>query len=86
MGGLAARWAGLDSVQRLEGAHHHAQAIDVVSMALPGFWERPQPLPVQLMEVSPGPNTRAGTVKACRRSHLSFNRGGQVSELLIKEG
>jgi HlyD family secretion protein len=58
----------------------------VASMAFPGFWERPQPLPVQLMEVSPGPNTRAGTVKACRRSHLSFNRGGQVSELLIKEG
>ncbi|AYC34906.1 efflux RND transporter periplasmic adaptor subunit [Pseudomonas cavernae] len=63
-----------------------------VLMALLGFWKRPQPLPVQLVEVAPGPvetlvaNTRAGTVKACRRSHLSFNRGGQVSELLIQEG
>jgi HlyD family secretion protein len=47
---------------------------------------------VQLVEVSPRPletlvaNTRAGTVKAYRRSHLSFDQDGQVSELLIQEG
>ncbi|CAI8771251.1 hypothetical protein EMIT0194MI4_10003 [Pseudomonas sp. IT-194MI4] len=53
---------------------------------LPGFWERPQSLPVQRVEVSPRVNTRAGTVKACRRSYLSVNREGQVNELLIQEG
>ncbi|MCY1407855.1 Macrolide export protein MacA [compost metagenome] len=57
-----------------------------------GFWNRPDPVPVRLAEVSSGPvetlvaNTRAGTVKACRRSHLSFKIGGQVSELLIQAG
>ena len=60
--------------------------------ALGWWWKRPQALPVTLVEVSSGPvenliaNSRAGTLKACRRSHLSFEGGGQVSELLIKEG
>ncbi|MDT4852637.1 hypothetical protein FQZ97_868770 [compost metagenome] len=31
-------------------------------------------------------NTRAGTANACRRSHLSFNRAGQMSELPTLEG
>lgn len=31
-------------------------------------------------------NTRAGTVKACRRSKLSMPMGGRVSELLVTEG
>ncbi|WP_028626937.1 efflux RND transporter periplasmic adaptor subunit [Metapseudomonas resinovorans] len=57
-----------------------------------GFWARPEPVPVQLVEVAKGEveslvaNTRAGTVKACRRAHLSFKTGGQVSELLIHAG
>ncbi|MDH4584036.1 efflux RND transporter periplasmic adaptor subunit [Pseudomonas sp. BN415] len=57
-----------------------------------GFWARPDPVPVQLVEVAKGEvetlvaNTRAGTVKACRRAHLSFKTGGQVSELLIHAG
>jgi HlyD family secretion protein len=61
-------------------------------VALGWWWKRPQPLPVTLVEVGSGPvesliaNSRAGTLKACRRSHLSFKGGGQVSELLIKEG
>ncbi|MCY1283055.1 p-hydroxybenzoic acid efflux pump subunit AaeA [compost metagenome] len=56
------------------------------------WWNRPQPVPVQLVEVQRGPvetlvaNTRAGTLKSCRRSRLSFNLGGQVSELLVDEG
>ncbi|MFC5694457.1 efflux RND transporter periplasmic adaptor subunit [Pseudomonas sp. GCM10022186] len=60
--------------------------------ALAGFWARPEPVPVQLVEVAKGEvetlvaNTRAGTVKACRRAHLSFKTGGQVSELLIHAG
>ncbi|MNQ42264.1 Macrolide export protein MacA [compost metagenome] len=62
-----------------------------VAMLL-GFWVRPDPIPVQLVEVANGAvetlvaNTRAGTVKACRRAHLSFKTGGQVSELLIHAG
>ena len=61
-------------------------------VALGWWWKRPQPLPVTLVEISSGPveslvaNSRAGTLKACRRSHLSFKLGGQVSELLIDEG
>jgi len=65
----------------------------LVGIAAAGWWwKRPQPLPVTLVEVGSGPvesliaNSRAGTLKACRRSHLSFKGGGQVSELLIKEG
>ncbi|WP_137817453.1 efflux RND transporter periplasmic adaptor subunit [Pseudomonas sp. 2FG] len=61
-------------------------------VVLGGWLTRPQPLPVRLLEVERGPvetlvaNTRAGTLKSCRRSHLSFNVGGQVAELLIGEG
>lgn len=56
------------------------------------WWNLPQPMPVQLYAVERGPvetlvaNTRAGTLKSCRRSRLSFNLGGQVSELLVDEG
>ncbi|WP_375739281.1 efflux RND transporter periplasmic adaptor subunit [Pseudomonas boanensis] len=56
------------------------------------WWSRPQPLPVRLVTVEKGTvetlvaNTRAGTLKSCRRSRLSFNLGGQVTELLIDEG
>jgi len=31
-------------------------------------------------------NTRAGTIKACRRSKLSMSTGGAVDQLLVKEG
>ncbi|MDP3979052.1 MAG: efflux RND transporter periplasmic adaptor subunit [Pseudomonas sp.] len=56
------------------------------------WWSRPQPLPVRLVTVQRGPvetlvaNTRAGTLKACRRTQLSFNLGAQVSERLVEEG
>src|SRR3990167_9220988 len=56
------------------------------------WWNLPQPTPVQLYAVERGPvetlvaNTRAGTLKSCLRSRLSFNLGGQVSELLVDEG
>ncbi|WP_085591962.1 efflux RND transporter periplasmic adaptor subunit [Pseudomonas sp. B14(2017)] len=61
-------------------------------VVLGGWLSRPQPVPVRLLEVERGPvetvvaNTRAGTLKSCRRSHLSFNVGGQVDELLVSEG
>jgi HlyD family secretion protein len=56
------------------------------------WWRQPQPLPVPLLTVERGPvetlvaNTRAGTLKACRRTLLSFNQGAQVSERLVEEG
>lgn len=56
------------------------------------WWKQPQPLPVALMSVQRGAveslvaNTRAGTLKACRRSHLSFNQGGRVEQRLVNEG
>lgn len=56
------------------------------------WWSRPQPVAVRLITVERGSvealvaNTRAGTLKACRRSRLSFNLGGQVTDLLVDEG
>ena len=53
---------------------------------------RPEPILVVLAEVQRGrveatvSNTRAGTVKACRRSKLAPATGGQVSALPVKEG
>ena len=60
--------------------------------ALIWWWQRPQPLTVRLAEVERGAvetlfaNTRAGTLKPCRRTHLSFNLGGQVTERRVDEG
>ena len=56
------------------------------------WWNRPQPLEVALLAVERGAveslvaNTRAGTLKACRRTHLSFNQGGRVEQRLVEEG
>jgi HlyD family secretion protein len=56
------------------------------------WWRQPQPLAVPLLTVERGPvetlvaNTRAGTLKACRRTLLSFNQGAQVSQRLVEEG
>lgn len=67
-------------------------AVFACFLAFVWWWNRPQPMPVQLYAVERGPvetlvaNTRAGTLKSCRRSRLSFNIGGQVSELLVDEG
>jgi HlyD family secretion protein len=59
-----------------------------------GIWwsTRPDPIEVRLATVDAGPveatvaNTRAGTVKACRRSRLSLHSGGRVAELRVTEG
>lgn len=61
-----------------------------------GIWvwqkTRPQPVPVTVAKVEKGPvektvaNTRAGTVKACRRARLSPSMGGQIARLPIREG
>jgi HlyD family secretion protein len=56
------------------------------------FSSRPQPIEVTVEEVERGKveqtvaNTRAGTVKACRRAKLSPGIGGQISLLDIQEG
>ncbi|HEY0665982.1 MAG TPA: efflux RND transporter periplasmic adaptor subunit [Gallionella sp.] len=53
---------------------------------------RPEPVLVQLFTVERGTveatvsNTRAGTVKACRRAKLSAPAGGQIAHLRVKKG
>jgi len=56
------------------------------------FFNRPAPVPVRLLSIETGPveqiaaNSRAGTVRACRRSRLSMPQGGRVEQLLVDEG
>ncbi len=56
------------------------------------YFTRPAPPHVQLITVGRGQveatvsNTRAGTVKACRRAKLSSPSGGQIAHLLVKKG
>ena len=56
------------------------------------YFMRPQPLLVVLSKVEQGiveaaiSNTRAGTVKACRRAKLAAPSGGQISHLRVKKG
>lgn len=56
------------------------------------FAFRAKPLKVELVTVARGTveatvsNTRAGTVKACRRSQMSPAAGGQIAQLLVKKG
>jgi HlyD family secretion protein len=55
-------------------------------------WSRPQPVAVRVADVALGQveeivaNTRAGTVKACRRARLAPAMGGQIAELPAHEG
>jgi HlyD family secretion protein len=59
-----------------------------------GWWLliRPQPVVVRVAEVERGwveeivANTRAGTVKACRRARLAPGIGGQMAQLEVHEG
>src|SRR5665647_1988449 len=56
------------------------------------YFTRSKPIEVELVKVERGTveatvsNTRAGTVKACRRAKLSAPSGGQISHLLVKKG
>lgn len=56
------------------------------------YFTRPAAPVVQLFKVERGlveatvSNTRAGTVKACRRAKLSAPSGGQIAHLLVKKG
>jgi HlyD family secretion protein len=67
----------------------------VVLAALAGliyYVLQPKPVTVSVRQVERGTvertvtNTRAGTVKACRRAKLSPSLGGQIAHLPIKEG
>lgn len=65
----------------------------VALLAILIWWKsRPEPLAVWVVPVDTGPveqtvaNTRAGTIKACRRSKLSMPVGGVVDRLLVKKG
>ncbi|WP_428625342.1 efflux RND transporter periplasmic adaptor subunit [Sedimenticola sp.] len=65
-----------------------------VSIAAMAIWyvSRPKPLSVTTAQADIGlvektvANTRAGTVKACRRAKLSPGTGGQIAQLDIHEG
>lgn len=56
------------------------------------FFSREKPVSVVVQKVERGPvestvaNTRAGTVKACRRAGLAPTTGGQIAKLLVHEG
>jgi HlyD family secretion protein len=67
--------------------------IVAAAVALGIWWAtRPKPLEVAVKAVTRGvvartvANTRAGTVKACRRAKLSPSIGGQIAKLPIREG
>jgi HlyD family secretion protein len=67
-------------------------ALIVIAIGLLWWRARPAPLAVWIAPVGYGPvqqtvsNTRAGTIKACRRSKLSMPSGGVVDKLLVKKG
>ena len=70
-------------------------ALCVLILAAAGGWwwlSRPQPVSVRVEAVQRGPveevvaNTRAGTVKACRRARLAPGTGGQIATLGVHEG
>ena len=66
--------------------------IIVAAGALTWHYTRSDPIEVVVKPVARGmvestvANTRAGTVKACRRAKLSPSIGGQIARLPIREG
>ncbi|MEJ2399610.1 MAG: biotin/lipoyl-binding protein, partial [Gammaproteobacteria bacterium] len=64
----------------------------VLVVALVSWLKRPKPIPVLLGQVEKGTvqrtvtNTRAGTLKACRRAKLSPSIGGQIASLPVHKG
>jgi HlyD family secretion protein len=64
----------------------------VVVIAVGSWLKRPKPIPVLIDKVELGEvqrtvtNTRAGTLKACRRAKLSPSIGGQISNLPVHKG
>jgi HlyD family secretion protein len=66
--------------------------IILIVVALIWLLSRPKPIAVTVQTVDRGDvessvaNTRAGTVKACRRAGLSPSVGGQIARLPVKKG
>lgn len=64
----------------------------IAAAALLGYLSRSKPILVELKTVDRGnveaavSNTRAGTVKACRRAKMSPPAGGQISKMHVKKG
>jgi len=69
-------------------------AISIIAALGYAVWHftRPQPPEVELATIARGQvestvvNTRAGTIKACRRAKLAPAAGGQIVKLWVKEG
>ncbi len=67
-------------------------AVLLLLAAAAWYFTRPEPIRVQLAKAERGTveatvsNTRAGTVKACRRAKLAPPVGGQIAHLLVKKG
>ncbi|WP_435627029.1 efflux RND transporter periplasmic adaptor subunit [Candidatus Ferrigenium straubiae] len=67
-------------------------AVLLLLAAATWYFTRPEPVRVQLTKAERGTveatvsNTRAGTVKACRRAKLAPPVGGQIAHLLVKKG
>jgi len=67
-------------------------AVSLSLAAVAWYSSRPEPVYVQLAKVERGTveamvsNTRAGTIKACRRAKLAPPAGGQIVQLLVKKG
>lgn len=79
----------------LPSRHKKFAVVFLVAIALIGaigYLTRSKPLPVVLVNVERGTveasvsNTRAGTVKACRRAKMSPPAGGQIAQLRVKKG
>ena len=68
--------------------------LSLIALLAAFFWwnARPKPIPVILASAQTGTvektvaNTRAGTIKACRRARLSPSAGGQIAHLPVSEG
>jgi HlyD family secretion protein len=69
-----------------------ACALLALLVAAGWYWMREKPVAVAVAKVETGSveatvaNTRAGTVKACRRARLAPQSGGQIAHLLVHEG
>ncbi len=76
--------------------HHRIILISTLSIVIVvsvfSWIKRPKPIAVIIANVEQGDvqrtvtNTRAGTLKACRRAGLSPSIGGQIARLPVKEG
>ena len=71
-----------------------AVSLAIIGAVAGGWWylSRPEPVAVRVHTVGKGiveqtvANTRAGTVKACRRARLAPSIGGQIASLKVAEG